>query len=158
MTPGSLTSADCTSVWIFVAQSGIGTFTIVSLQPLHFANSCFIAFSIPFAIGTSFDVTTTAFALPPESTIVQSASSRAAWLNCTRTSAVTFGGIGSDSSKKCVTSTGMPAFFAAIELRLEHARVGRALEHDQVGLLGDRPGSRRPPTATAAPGSCRSSS
>ena len=114
MTPGSLTSADCTSVWIFVAQSGIGTFTIVSLHPLHFANSCFIAFSIPFAIGTSFEVTTTAFALPPESTIVQSASSRAAWLNCTRTSAVTFGGIGSDSSKKCVTSTGMPAFFAAI--------------------------------------------
>ena len=68
--PESLTSADCTSVWIFVAQSGIGTFTIVNLQPEHLANSCFIAASIPFAIGTSFEVTIDALALPPESTIV----------------------------------------------------------------------------------------
>src|SRR5215471_906498 len=111
---GSAVSADCVSLWIFVAQSVTGTFTTLVLQavPQCFLNSSCIAATIVLLGTTSADLMMKTSACPFVFMIAQSASHRAAVVKSIGTSAVTLGGNGWWMSNRCVTVTGMCAALA----------------------------------------------
>src|SRR4051812_22429175 len=124
---GSLTRPVCTSLCVLVCHLLTGTSRKLTLQPepQRLANSAFTTALMPALGAASSEVITSTFALPLESAMIQSASALPARLNGAGTLAVTpatqvalafwhAGGIFADSSKKWVTTTGIPASLACL--------------------------------------------